>query len=108
MRIGQHIGHTLRAIRHAANLTQIELAERMSTSQSAVARIEAAPSPTTRAMREYVAALGYDFALLIFPAGSPYKTVRLTSALTRASRRWGQRIAAGQVVTPIVSYGLPR
>lgn len=46
--------------------------------------------------------LSYEQCNYESPLDSRYKTVRLTSALTRVPRRWGQRIAAGQVVTPIV------
>jgi len=48
-------------------MSQVELARRLRTSQSAIARIERTALPTTQALARYLAALGYSFALITFP-----------------------------------------
>ena len=58
------VGSTLKALRLDAGLTQAELAARLGTTQSAVARMEAGGKRTTLASAERVAAaLGCEMAV---------------------------------------------
>lgn len=62
-------GAIVEAARTHAGLTQRELAERVGTSQSAIARIErGVVSPSLRTVRRLVAAAGFDLRLSLVPA----------------------------------------
>ena len=55
--------------RARANLTQAELAERMNTSQSAIARLESGRSrPSTRTLEKLAAATGSKLRIILDPA----------------------------------------
>nr|VFJ42440.1 MAG: Helix-turn-helix domain-containing protein [Candidatus Kentron sp. DK]VFJ48082.1 MAG: Helix-turn-helix domain-containing protein [Candidatus Kentron sp. DK] len=52
------LAHELLATRSRAGLSQQEMAVRMGTSQSAVARLESGHKPSLRSIERYAAALG--------------------------------------------------
>jgi transcriptional regulator with XRE-family HTH domain len=57
-------GPLVRSLRHEAGITQIQLASRMGTTQSAVAALERADSnPTLRTVADALDALGYELTL---------------------------------------------
>jgi transcriptional regulator with XRE-family HTH domain len=63
---GPAVGARLRGLRHSAGLTQAALAERLGTTQSAVARLEAGHQRLSLAALQRAAlALGCDVQLLI-------------------------------------------
>ena len=53
------LAHTLIRARIAANLTQEDVAERMGTSQSVIARLEGGHSPSLQSLRRYAEAVGH-------------------------------------------------
>lgn len=57
----------LLAARTRAKLTQAELARRMGTSQSAVARLESGRSPSMASLRKYAAATGSRVEIRLAP-----------------------------------------
>lgn len=74
--------------RSAAGMSQAEIAERMGTSQSAVARLESGPgrhSPSLATLRKYARALGYRIDLRLVKE-TENSRVR---GRTRQSRRRG-------------------
>jgi transcriptional regulator with XRE-family HTH domain len=73
--------------RAEAGLTQAELAERIGTTQSAVARMETAigkHSPSIATLKRYACALGYRLQLRLVKA--PGLTTRSTRTREKASR----------------------
>ena len=59
---------TLVEARNQAKLTQAELAERMGTTQSVIARIESGrSSPTFETVRRYFEATGHEFRVQVLP-----------------------------------------
>src|SRR3990172_471954 len=73
--------------RAEAGLTQAELAERIGTTQSAVARMETAigkHSPSIATLKRYASALGYRLQLRLVKA--PGLTTRSTRTREKASR----------------------
>ncbi len=71
-----------------AGLTQAELAERIGTTQSAVARLESAigkHSPSIATLRRYASALGYRLQVrLVKEKGLPTRSPRPRGKVTRA------------------------
>ncbi len=66
------VGQRLRALRHEAGLTQSDLAVRLGTTQSAVARLEAGRQRLSLASLQRAAAeLGCDVALVISEQRQP-------------------------------------
>ena len=60
--------HLIREVRRRAGLTQTELAERLGTTQSAIARLETGHgSPTLARLSEIAEACGFDIHLRIVP-----------------------------------------
>ena len=54
-----NLASTLIRARAAANLTQEDVAKRMGTSQSAIARLESGHRPSLQSLRRYAAAVGH-------------------------------------------------
>ena len=68
-RLAIEVGEKVRDAREAAGISQCELAARMSTSQAAVARLEAGgTSATLTTLQKAVAALGLELAVDLAPA----------------------------------------
>jgi transcriptional regulator with XRE-family HTH domain len=60
----EQAGPLIRSLRHDADVTQRQLAGRMGTTQSAVAKLEKAGSnPTLRTLADAFDALGYELSL---------------------------------------------
>ncbi|HJR25082.1 MAG TPA: helix-turn-helix transcriptional regulator [Acidimicrobiales bacterium] len=59
--------HLIREVRRRAGLSQTELAERLGTTQSAIARIERHGSPTLARLSEVAQACGFDIHLRLVP-----------------------------------------
>src|SRR4051794_32466899 len=67
----QAVAARLRALRQRASITQADLALRLGTTQSAVARMEAGqPRMNLSAVRRVAEALGYDAELVIRERGT--------------------------------------
>lgn len=67
--IVQRFGHEVRAARHAAGLTQCQLATRSGMSQPVVSRIErGACAPDLRAMDRLARAVGHQLSVRMYPA----------------------------------------
>ncbi len=61
---------TLVEARNRANMTQAEVARKMGTTQSAIARMESGrASPTMETVRRYFQATGCEFRIQLLPAG---------------------------------------
>ncbi len=54
-----NLASSLIRARAAANLTQEDVAKRMGTSQSAIARLESGHRPSLKSLRRYAAAVGH-------------------------------------------------
>jgi DNA-binding XRE family transcriptional regulator len=60
----------LAMVRHAAQLTQVELAKLMGVGQTAISKMETRPDLLLSTLRAYLAALGGDARLIVdFPDG---------------------------------------
>ena len=59
----------LLSARSRAKLTQAEVARRMGTSQSAVARMESGRAPSLSSLRKYAHAVGRKVEIKLFKAG---------------------------------------
>ncbi len=58
--------------RTRANLSQAQLAERMNTTQTAIARLESGTTmPSTRTLRKIAKATGHRLKIIFEPEGSP-------------------------------------
>jgi len=69
-RLAIEVGEKVREAREAVGLSQRELAARMSTSQAAVARLEAGgTSATLTTLHKAAAALGLELSIDLAPAG---------------------------------------
>ena len=69
-RLAIEVGEKVREAREAVGLSQRELAARMSTSQAAVARLEAGGTSATLAtLHKAAAALGRELSIDLAPAG---------------------------------------
>ena len=69
IRLAIDVGEKVREAREAAGLSQRELAVRMSTSQAAVARLEAGgTSATLTTLQKAAAALGLELTIDLAPA----------------------------------------
>lgn len=82
-------GTLVRSARHAAGLTQSELAQRMKTTQSAIARLERdRGNPTFRVMEDAVHAAGFtvDLTLVPRPPGVDESLIRQHLERTPAQR----------------------
>jgi transcriptional regulator with XRE-family HTH domain len=67
----QHSASIIRQARRSAGLTQAQLAERLGTTQSAIARLETRGSnPRADTLERAVAACGFDLALELRPRNS--------------------------------------
>jgi transcriptional regulator with XRE-family HTH domain len=76
--------HLIREIRKRAGLTQAELAERLGTTQSAIARIERHGSPTLARLSEIAEACSLDIRVHIVPADAEdHDWSLVTGALAR-------------------------
>jgi transcriptional regulator with XRE-family HTH domain len=65
-------GKLLREARHRRGLTQADLARRLDTSQSVVARLESGrANPTLETFRRAIAATGHDLRVELQPLGWP-------------------------------------
>jgi transcriptional regulator with XRE-family HTH domain len=65
-------GHQVARLRISRGLTQAELAERISTTQSAIARLESGrKDPSLSYLRKVLGALGYGFVLHTEPLDGP-------------------------------------
>jgi DNA-binding XRE family transcriptional regulator len=76
--------------RAAAGITQAELAERIGTTQSAIARLESGGgkhSPSLATLRKYARALGCRLELRLVKDPKPRETERLTTRPRRVSRK---------------------
>ena len=63
------LAHALIQARAKADLTQADVAERMKTTQSAVARLESGSSnPSIALLRKYAAATGSDLKIELLPS----------------------------------------
>lgn len=85
------LDEVLRA-RAEAGLTQAEVAARIGTTQSAIARLESAEpkhSPSLATLQKYAKALGYTVELRLVKERRPTtrSSARVTRAASRASRR---------------------
>ncbi|MDE0516005.1 MAG: helix-turn-helix transcriptional regulator, partial [Acidimicrobiaceae bacterium] len=69
-RLAIEVGEKVREARESVGLSQRELAARMSTSQAAVARLEAGgTSATLTTLHKAAAALGLELSIDLSPAG---------------------------------------
>jgi transcriptional regulator with XRE-family HTH domain len=76
--------------RAAAGITQAELAERIGTTQSAIARLESGSgkhSPSLATLRKYARALGCRLELRLVKEPKARKTERLATRPRRVSRK---------------------
>lgn len=76
--------------RAAAGITQAELAERIGTTQSAIARLESGGgkhSPSLATLRKYARALGCRLELRLVQDPKPRKRGGVTTRSRRASRK---------------------
>jgi transcriptional regulator with XRE-family HTH domain len=65
-------GNLLRDARRAAQLTQAELADRLGTTQSVVARLESGrANPRIETLTRAIAATGHELQVSLEPAGFP-------------------------------------
>lgn len=80
--------HLVREARRRSGLTQAELAERVGTTQSAIARLErGGGSPTLERLSELVAACGLELQVRLVPHdGQELAQVRANAALPPAER----------------------
>ncbi|MFZ1107442.1 MAG: helix-turn-helix domain-containing protein [Rhodomicrobium sp.] len=66
---------TLIEARMRAHLSQAQLAERMNTTQTAIARLESGNTmPSTRTLRRIAKATGHKLRIILEPEGSPAST----------------------------------
>lgn len=78
--------------RAESGLTQAEVAERIGTTQSAIARLESAEpkhSPSLATLQRYAKALGYTVELRLVKEGRP--TMRSSGRASRGAARPGRR-----------------
>lgn len=76
------IPSTLRAARTAARLSQAELARKLRTTQSAIARLEAPGSnPTVHTLERALIATGHRLEITATPALPPVDTAQIVSRL---------------------------
>lgn len=76
--------------RAAAGITQAEVAERIGTTQSAIARLESGKgkhTPSLGTLRKYARALGCRIELRLVRDSDPGKTRRMTGRSTRSIRK---------------------
>jgi transcriptional regulator with XRE-family HTH domain len=78
-------------VRANAGLTQAQIAERMGTTQSAIARLEGGGTkPTLQTLENLAAAAGLDFVIAIGPALADNRTVqtlvKTNSAIVRRAK----------------------
>jgi transcriptional regulator with XRE-family HTH domain len=85
-------------VREQAGLTQTELAERASTSQPAVARLEAGEaSPTVATLQRLAAAAGFELSLGVVPTIAPDPvTARYRADLDRTLLRRNRSLSVDQ------------
>ena len=77
-------------VRADAGITQAEVAERVGTTQSAIARLESGRgkhSPSLATLRKYARALGYRLEFRLVKEKGSHKTECLTSQSTRTARK---------------------
>ncbi len=77
--------NALLVARTRAKLTQAQVARRMGTSQSAVARLESGRSPSLASLRKYAAATGSRVEITLAPA-------KIKSAPAKSKRRAARQI----------------
>lgn len=65
------LASTLIEARSRANLTQGQVAERMGTTQAAIARLEGGHRPSTRTLERYAAATGHRLRIALIPETKP-------------------------------------
>ena len=65
------LASTLIEARGRANLTQEQVAERMGTTQAAVARLEGGHRPSTRTLERYAKATGHRLRIALVPETEP-------------------------------------
>ena len=79
-------GTTIKQARQAAGLTQAELAERIGTTQSAVARLESSRSnPRVETLDRAIAATGQELELSLRPAAPQVDETMTASNLRKSS-----------------------
>lgn len=89
-------------LRHEQSLSQAEVAERLSISQSAVAQFESYDAnPTLNAIRRYVLAVGADVEFIVRPRRVLSEPVRTSESviqknLSGVEVNWGARTASTQ------------
>lgn len=65
------LASTLIEARSRANMTQEQVAERMGTTQAAVARLEGGQRPSTRTLERYAKATGHRLRIALVPEAEP-------------------------------------
>jgi transcriptional regulator with XRE-family HTH domain len=81
--------HLIREVRKRAGLSQAQLAERVGTTQSAIARIERHGSPTLARLAEIAKACGFDVEVRLVPSDPDdhdWAMVRANAALAPEER----------------------
>lgn len=80
--------HLIREVRRRAGLTQTQLAERLGTTQSAIARLETGHgSPTLARLSEIAEACGFDIHLRLVPMDADeWEDVQANAALPAEER----------------------
>ncbi len=79
--------HLIREIRKRAGLTQAELAERLGTTQSALARVERHGSPTLARLSEIAEACGFEIQVRLVPTqADEWEDVRSNASLPPEER----------------------
>src|ERR1700730_13951748 len=79
---------TLRDLRKAKQITQQEVARRLSGRQVYVSRLERRADMKLSTLREYVRALGGDLQLMVtFPGGAPVRLRNIGTISARKSRK---------------------
>lgn len=80
--------HLIREARRRAGLTQVELAERVGTTQSAIARVERGQGrPTLERISELLAACGFEVQVRLVPGDEAgWEQVRANAGLAPEDR----------------------
>ena len=82
------LAETLIRARAAAQMTQEQVAEKMGTTQAAVARLESGRSlPSTRTLKRFAEATGTKLRIHLEPAGSTSGPAKMTPEPTVSSPR---------------------
>ena len=97
--------HLIREVRRRAGLSQTELAERLGTTQSAIARIERHGSPTLARLSEVAQACGFDIHLRLVPFDADEWAQVKTNAELPAEKRVAKALRAIRLAESLRAAG---